>query len=221
MSVWVVAVASLGWLAVSAAVTEGSPHMLELWALGMLCAYAAFEVVGRIRRYRVKSSNGDTTPIDAPTGPESLSALNPPAAFALTDGPAEAGASEVPASAQKRANVISPTENTAGPDVASGASATATTSSEHHASKFPVVLTAEEAAELLHVRREDLLAAMRAGKVPGNHVADSWRCSAPSLLSWLDGDWPSTSGEGKLAGLPPAAGPGYEPGGTSGLAVPE
>jgi hypothetical protein len=192
MSAWFVAVTSLGWLAVSAAATTGPLHMLELWAVGMLCAYAALEATARFRRYRHKSHQRDTGPMEPFTGHGSISAYGPVAPPASRDASALGTASETSASDRKRAD-INPVDEADGRAGAAYSASPEATFSERHAGELPAILTAEEAADLLHVSHEDLLAAMRAGTVPGNQIAGNWRCSVPSLITWLDGNWPSRS----------------------------
>ncbi len=49
----------------------------------------------------------------------------------------------------------------------------------------PVVLTLDEAAELLRVDPEQLAKLAAAGAVPGRKLADEWRFGRAALLSWL------------------------------------
>jgi excisionase family DNA binding protein len=60
----------------------------------------------------------------------------------------------------------------------------------HHAftpAPLPDVLTPEQAAELLQVEEEELLALAEAGSVPGRRIGDHWRFSRPALIAWLAG----------------------------------
>jgi hypothetical protein len=58
------------------------------------------------------------------------------------------------------------------------------------------VLTLEEAAGLLRLPVEAILARARSGDLPGRAFADEWRFARSALLAWLaDGDRPSGDGE--------------------------
>jgi excisionase family DNA binding protein len=60
----------------------------------------------------------------------------------------------------------------------------------HHAftpAPLPDVLTPAQAAELLQVAEDELLALAEAGDVPGPRIGEQWRFSAPALLGWLAG----------------------------------
>jgi excisionase family DNA binding protein len=49
------------------------------------------------------------------------------------------------------------------------------------------VLTPTQAAELLQVPEDELLALAEAGKLPGRRIGEHWRFSRPALIAWLDG----------------------------------
>lgn len=60
----------------------------------------------------------------------------------------------------------------------------------HHAftpAPLPDVLTPGQAAELLQVPEDELLALAEAGEVPGRRIGDHWRFSRPALVAWLAG----------------------------------
>jgi excisionase family DNA binding protein len=60
----------------------------------------------------------------------------------------------------------------------------------HHAftpAPQPDVLTPMQAAELLQVEEQELLALAEAGEVPGRRIGDQWRFSRPALIAWLAG----------------------------------
>jgi excisionase family DNA binding protein len=60
----------------------------------------------------------------------------------------------------------------------------------HHAftpAPLPDVLTPAQAAELLQVTEEQLVALADAGSVPGRRIGDQWRFSRPALIEWLAG----------------------------------
>jgi excisionase family DNA binding protein len=60
----------------------------------------------------------------------------------------------------------------------------------HHAftpAPLPDVLTAAQAAELLQVPEDELLALAEAGDVPGRRIGEQWRFSRPALIGWLAG----------------------------------
>jgi hypothetical protein len=58
------------------------------------------------------------------------------------------------------------------------------------------VLTLEEAAGLLRLPVEAILARARSGDLPGRAFADEWRFARSALLAWLaDGDRPAGDGE--------------------------
>ena len=60
----------------------------------------------------------------------------------------------------------------------------------HHAftpAPLPDVLTPGQAAELLQVPEDELLALAEAGSVPGRRIGDRWRFSRPALVEWLAG----------------------------------
>ena len=50
----------------------------------------------------------------------------------------------------------------------------------------PVVLTVDEAAELLRIDAKKLVKLATAGDVPGRKLGDEWRFSRSGLLNWLD-----------------------------------
>ena len=52
----------------------------------------------------------------------------------------------------------------------------------------PVVMTLEEAAELLRLEPEKLAALAAAGDVPGRKLGDEWRFARSGLLNWLSGN---------------------------------
>ena len=78
------------------------------------------------------------------------------------------------------------------------------------------VLTAAEAAALLRLPLESLLAEAQAGAVPGRSLAGEWRFSRAGLLSWLahgeDAGNASTPGDGETSGERSGA-KGSQPGG--------
>jgi excisionase family DNA binding protein len=49
----------------------------------------------------------------------------------------------------------------------------------------PVVLTVDEAAELLRIDPEKLVKLAAAGDVPGRKLGEEWRFSRAGLLNWL------------------------------------
>jgi excisionase family DNA binding protein len=58
----------------------------------------------------------------------------------------------------------------------------------HHAftpAPLPDVLTERQAADLLQVPEEELIALAEAGSVPGRRIGDRWRFSRPALIEWL------------------------------------
>jgi excisionase family DNA binding protein len=60
----------------------------------------------------------------------------------------------------------------------------------HHAftpAPLPDVLTPTQAAELLQVPEDELLALAEAGSVPGRRIGEHWRFSRPALVAWLAG----------------------------------
>ena len=52
----------------------------------------------------------------------------------------------------------------------------------------PVVLTLEEAAELLRVEPKEMRKLAANGEVPGRKVGTEWRFSRDALLNWLSGN---------------------------------
>jgi excisionase family DNA binding protein len=54
-----------------------------------------------------------------------------------------------------------------------------------HAYDPPEVLTAAQAADLLQVDKEVVLALAAAGRLPGRKVGDAWRFSRAALVDWL------------------------------------
>jgi excisionase family DNA binding protein len=60
----------------------------------------------------------------------------------------------------------------------------------HHAftpSPLPDVLTPAQAAELLQVPEDEVVALAAAGTLPGRRIGDQWRFSRPALIAWLAG----------------------------------
>jgi excisionase family DNA binding protein len=60
----------------------------------------------------------------------------------------------------------------------------------HHAftpAPLPDVLTPRQAAELLQVPEDELLALAESGDVPGRRIGENWRFSRPALVEWLAG----------------------------------
>jgi excisionase family DNA binding protein len=60
----------------------------------------------------------------------------------------------------------------------------------HHAftpAPQPDVLTPKQAAELLQVDEQELVALAEAGEVPGRRIGEQWRFSRPALIAWLAG----------------------------------
>jgi excisionase family DNA binding protein len=60
----------------------------------------------------------------------------------------------------------------------------------HHAftpAPLPDVLTPAQAAELLQVPEDELLALAEAGDVPSRRIGEQWRFSRPALIDWLAG----------------------------------
>jgi excisionase family DNA binding protein len=60
----------------------------------------------------------------------------------------------------------------------------------HHAftpSPLPDVLTPQQAAELLQVTEDEVLALAKEGTLPGRQIGDHWRFSRPALIDWLAG----------------------------------
>jgi excisionase family DNA binding protein len=60
----------------------------------------------------------------------------------------------------------------------------------HHAftpAPLPDVLTPSQAAELLQVDEDELLALAEQGSIPGRRIGDRWRFSRPALIEWLAG----------------------------------
>ena len=60
----------------------------------------------------------------------------------------------------------------------------------HHAftpSPLPDVLTPAQAAELLQVPEDEVVALAEAGTLPGRRIGDRWRFSRPALIAWLAG----------------------------------
>ena len=52
----------------------------------------------------------------------------------------------------------------------------------------PVVLTLEEAAELLRLDVTEMRKLATSGEIPGRKVGDQWRFSRAGLLNWLSGN---------------------------------
>ena len=60
----------------------------------------------------------------------------------------------------------------------------------HHAftpAPAPDVLTPAQAAELLQVAEDEVVALAEAGTLPGRKIGDDWRFSRPALIAWLAG----------------------------------
>ena len=60
----------------------------------------------------------------------------------------------------------------------------------HHAftpSPLPDVLTPEQAADLLQVSTDEVVALAEAGTLPGRRIGEQWRFSRPALIEWLAG----------------------------------
>ena len=60
----------------------------------------------------------------------------------------------------------------------------------HHAftpSPLPDVLTPAQAADLLQVQEDEVVALAQAGTLPGRRIGDQWRFSRPALIAWLAG----------------------------------
>jgi excisionase family DNA binding protein len=60
----------------------------------------------------------------------------------------------------------------------------------HHAftpAPLPDVLTPTQAAELLQVSEDEVVALAEAGTLPGRRIGERWRFSRPALITWLAG----------------------------------
>jgi excisionase family DNA binding protein len=60
----------------------------------------------------------------------------------------------------------------------------------HHAftpAPRPEVLTPAQAAELLQVGEDEVVALAEAGTLPGRRIGEQWRFSRPALIEWLAG----------------------------------
>jgi excisionase family DNA binding protein len=60
----------------------------------------------------------------------------------------------------------------------------------HHAftpAALPDVLTPSQAAELLQVSEDEVVALAEAGTLPGRRIGEQWRFSRPALIAWLAG----------------------------------
>ena len=60
----------------------------------------------------------------------------------------------------------------------------------HHAftpSPLPDVLTPTQAADLLQVGEDEVVALAEAGTLPGRRIGEQWRFSRPALIEWLAG----------------------------------
>ena len=58
----------------------------------------------------------------------------------------------------------------------------------HHAftpAPMPDVLTPGQAAELLQVPEDEVVALAEAGEFPGRRIGEHWRFSRPALIAWL------------------------------------
>ena|ERR1700754_2100356 len=51
----------------------------------------------------------------------------------------------------------------------------------------PDVLTPQQAAELLQVGQDEVVALAEAGTLPGRRIGEQWRFSRPALIEWLSG----------------------------------
>jgi excisionase family DNA binding protein len=60
----------------------------------------------------------------------------------------------------------------------------------HHAftpAALPDVLTPAQAAELLQVSEDEVVALAEAATLPGRRIGEQWRFSRPALIAWLAG----------------------------------
>jgi excisionase family DNA binding protein len=57
----------------------------------------------------------------------------------------------------------------------------------------PEILTLEEAAALLRVESETLLAELERGDIPARRIGEQWRFSRAALLNWLNADEPAST----------------------------
>jgi excisionase family DNA binding protein len=60
----------------------------------------------------------------------------------------------------------------------------------HHAftpADLPDVLTSAQAAQLLQVTEDEIVALAEAGELPGRRIGDHWRFARPALIAWLSG----------------------------------
>jgi len=58
----------------------------------------------------------------------------------------------------------------------------------HHAFipvELPDVLTAAQAAQLLQVPEDEIIALAEAGTLPAKRIGDHWRFARPALIAWL------------------------------------
>ena len=62
--------------------------------------------------------------------------------------------------------------------------------SQRHVNRWeslPPTLTATEVAELLHVDRDTLYKALRAGQIPARRIGRVWRIDRETLRAWWEG----------------------------------
>jgi len=59
---------------------------------------------------------------------------------------------------------------------------------------LPAILTAEETATLLRIDVAAVVAAIRAGEIPGSQIGGQWRVRSDSLLACLDGAYGTRPG---------------------------
>ena len=60
----------------------------------------------------------------------------------------------------------------------------------HHAftpAELPDVLTPAQAAVLLQVTEDEIVALAEAGTLPGRRIGEHWRFARPALIAWLSG----------------------------------
>jgi excisionase family DNA binding protein len=58
----------------------------------------------------------------------------------------------------------------------------------HHAfipAELPDVLTPAQAAQLLQVPEDEIIALAEAGTLPAKRIGDHWRFARPALIAWL------------------------------------
>ena len=69
-------------------------------------------------------------------------------------------------------------------------SPTASMTVGHHAftpAELPDVLTPAQAAVLLQVTEDEIVALAEAGTLPGRRIGEHWRFARPALIAWLSG----------------------------------